>query len=97
MGDRPDDGVPNAHIAYISVIISTVVSFATETEHAAALTAGQAAISIIHTLADLAILKQKLKLHVTISVQLILQITFLSLKDQRLLICVIIVFMIKLK
>jgi hypothetical protein len=53
LGDCPDDGVPNAPIAYISVIISTVVSSATETEYAAAFIVGQAAISIIHTLADL--------------------------------------------
>jgi hypothetical protein len=81
-------------IACISVIISTVVSSATETEYAAAFIVGQAAISIIHTLADLAILKKKLKLHVTISVQLALQITSLSLKDHRLLICIITGFVI---
>jgi hypothetical protein len=45
--------VPNSAITYFSVIITTVVSSATEAEYAALFMAGQAAVSIRNTLHDL--------------------------------------------
>ena len=53
LGDCADGAAPNAPISFLSVIISTVVASATETEYAAAFIVGQAAISIVHTLEDL--------------------------------------------
>jgi hypothetical protein len=53
LGDCADDEAPNAPVCFLSVIIKTVVSSATATEYAAAFIVGQAAISIINTLADL--------------------------------------------
>jgi hypothetical protein len=53
LGDCGDSEIPNAPICFLSVIIKTVVSSATATEYAAAFIVGQAAISIINTLADL--------------------------------------------
>jgi len=53
LGDCGDNEIPNAPICFLSVIIKTVVSSATATEYAAAFIVGQAAISIINTLADL--------------------------------------------
>ena len=49
---KPGD-IPNAAISYFSVIISTVVTSATEAEYAALFMTGQAAVSIRNTLADL--------------------------------------------
>jgi hypothetical protein len=45
--------IPNAAINYFSVIISTVVTSATEVEYAALFMTGQAALSIRNTLTDL--------------------------------------------
>ena len=53
LGNCGDSEIPNAPICFLSVIIKTVVSSATATEYAAAFIVGQAAISIINTLADL--------------------------------------------
>ena len=53
LGDCANDEAPNAPVAFLSVIIKTVVSSATATEYAAAFIVGQTAIPIIHTLADL--------------------------------------------
>ena len=53
LGDCADGEAPNAPIAYISVIISTVVASATETEYAALFITGQAATCVVNTLADL--------------------------------------------
>jgi hypothetical protein len=53
LGDCAPGEIPNAAIAYISVIISTVVPSATGAEYAALFIIGSAAISIRHTLADL--------------------------------------------
>jgi len=53
LGDCADGAAPIAPISFLSVIISTVVASATETEYAAAFIVGQAAISIVHTLEDL--------------------------------------------
>lgn len=53
LGDCADDEAPNAPVAFLSVIIKTVVSSATATEYAAAFIVGQTAIPIIQTLADL--------------------------------------------
>jgi hypothetical protein len=53
LGDCKDGEMPNAPICFLSVIIATVVSSATETEYAAAFIVAQAAISIIHTLEEL--------------------------------------------
>ena len=53
LGDCADGEAPNAPVAFLSVIIKTVVSSATSTEYAAAFIVGQTAIPIIHTLADL--------------------------------------------
>jgi hypothetical protein len=53
LGDCADGEAPNAPVAFLSVIIKTVVSSATETEYAAAFIVGQTAIPILHTLADL--------------------------------------------
>ncbi len=53
LGDCDDNEAPNAPVCFLSVIIKTVVTSATATEYAAAFIVGQAAISIINTLADL--------------------------------------------
>ena len=53
LGDREDNQAPNAPVCYLSVIISTVVSSATEAEYAAAFIVGQAATPIRNTLAEL--------------------------------------------
>ena len=53
LGDCDDNDAPNAPVCFLSVIIKTVVTSATATEYAAAFIVGQAAISIINTLADL--------------------------------------------
>lgn len=53
LGDCADNEAPNAPICFLSVIIKTVVTSAAATEYAAAFIVGQAAISIINTLADL--------------------------------------------
>ena len=53
LGDCANNEAPNAPVAFLSVIIKTVVSSATATEYAAAFIVGQTAIPIIHTLADL--------------------------------------------
>ncbi len=53
LGECKPGGTPNAAIQYFSVIISTVVSSATEAEYAALFMTGQSAVSIRHTLADL--------------------------------------------
>ena len=53
LGDCGDNDAPNAPVCFLSVIIKTVVTSATATEYAAAFIVGQAAISIINTLADL--------------------------------------------
>jgi hypothetical protein len=53
LGDCGDNEAPNAPICFLSVIIKTVVTSAAATEYAAAFIVGQAAISIINTLADL--------------------------------------------
>ena len=53
LGDCADGEAPNAPIAYISVIISTVVASATEAEYAALFITGQAATSVVNTLTDL--------------------------------------------
>ena len=58
LGDCADSAAPNAPISFLSVIISTVVASATETEYAAAFIVGQAAISIIYTLVELSIPKE---------------------------------------
>jgi hypothetical protein len=53
LGDCADNEAPNAPVCFLSVIIKTVVTSAAATEYAAAFIVGQAAISIINTLADL--------------------------------------------
>ena len=53
LGNCSAGDIPNAAISYFSVIISTVVTSATEAEYAALFMTGQAAISIRNTLADL--------------------------------------------
>jgi hypothetical protein len=53
LGDCAEGEAPNAPIAYISVIIATVVASATEAEYAALFITGQAATSVVNTLTDL--------------------------------------------
>ena len=53
LGECKPGDTPNAAIQYFSVIITTVVSSATEAEYAALFMTGQSAISIRHTLEDL--------------------------------------------
>ena len=53
LGECKPGDTPNAAIQYFSVIISTVVSSATEAEYAALFMTGQSAVSIRHTLEDL--------------------------------------------
>ena len=52
LGECADNEAPNAPVCFLSVIIKTVVTSATAAEYAAAFIVGQAAISIINTLAD---------------------------------------------
>ena len=52
LGDCAPGEIPNAAIAYISVIISTVLPSATGAEYAALFIIGSAVISIRQTLAD---------------------------------------------
>jgi hypothetical protein len=53
LGECADDAAPNAPLAFISVIIPTVVASATETEYASAFLVGQAATGIAQTLTEL--------------------------------------------
>ncbi|MEY3288073.1 MAG: hypothetical protein RLZZ419_315 [Pseudomonadota bacterium] len=47
LGDCANDEAPNAPVAFLSVIIKTVVSSATATEYAAAFIVGQTAIHLL--------------------------------------------------
>ena len=53
LGDCADGDAPNAPIAYISVIIASVVASATETEYAALFITGQAATCVVNRLTEL--------------------------------------------
>ena len=62
LGDCADGDAPNAPIAYISVIIATVVASATEAEYAALFITGQAATCVVNTLTELGYPQQPIEI-----------------------------------